>query len=730
MSFGLYSGTSEGVNHLFEGYGDYAKEVIVNRAIPDCRDGLKPVHRRSVYGMHLNKIRTLTKSQSVAGAVAEIHPHNSDQIYEAMVLLTNRNGSSNTPLFKAQGNLGKVYRDDPPAAPRYTEIALGPLSDTFLQDLDGVKMKPGEVDADRLEPEFLPARFPAVLTLGGDGIAVGAATKIPPFNLHEVLDLTKKFVRGENIDDEVLVPDFPMGGFVVRDAVEARKMLMAGRGRVISRARVSLEGRQIIVTELPYGKKTTSLVKRIADLELQGVTQVSDQTGRSGVRLVITCRSKKVTEGVLFELYKRGVLQTTFSANMLTMVNDKPIIGGIKRILNEWLKARKQVLSRKFATELKAAEEELKFLDYFIQLISNPQWRDTYLEILVHKSDIDAGNYLNSIFPGIPTPARSWISDRRARAFRDGGRYQNRWNSLTSYVKELNGWLGDLDSYVVKDLEELQHEFRGQYLRKSEITNKDYKFTQVDTSEQAFDNSPVTFLITPSMHIKKVRPGTTAGSGAFEIPGFSDSRLIGFDTQGRVLRVYGEDLPLSTDPTAVGTYLPKYWDIEDGVELAYLGILDGRRRTLVYTDGYVSHFDTKAFFDQKRKTKILQGGVPARVDSRLLEVFTEANVPEVLILGSHADSGGFDIGVINLAQLQPIESNTRRVKVLDPKKGASTVEMSYWGGASQLGSYQLFSSSIGGINAFTGRVKACKESQMNFDPYAAFNEGEFATTSF
>lgn len=719
MSLGLYTGDNDGLTHLFDGFSEYAREVISNRAIPDARDGLKPVHRRTLYVMSKNKTYELSKSMVALSAVGAIHPHNSDAIYEAAVLQTDRNGTSLTPLFHAQGHLGKVFSTDDPAAPRYTEMCLAPISRAFTDDLDGVKMVPVETEDGSLEPSFMSTRFPAALTLGAEGIGVGAASKLPSYNFHEVLDITKKYVKGEDIDDIPLVPDFPTGGYVVQNNVELKKILLTGKGRVGSRAKVHTEGRNIVVTEIPVGKKVEKMMQDVAKAEIPGVTNVYNETDRNGIRLVISCRSKARTEEVLMHLYKRGILQTTFSANILTLVDQKPVIGGVKKILYEWFKWRKKVLVAKFQRESKDVREELGYLDYFIQLISNPEWRDTYLDTLVNQTDLDARNYLRKIFltdeGTIPDAACIWIEERRAKAFRDGGRYKSRWESLTNHLADLEDWIENPGKFILQDLEDLGKEFEGQFPRRSEITNKSYKFTTTESRAET-DNSPATFILTPNNYLQKVRDVFGASDG-IEITATADARLIGFDRDGTVFRVYGEDIPFTADGSP-GIHLPTYLGLED-LDVIYAGLLDGKTRTLVYTDGYLSFFDTNEFYNQTRKTKLLRNYMSTHVSDRLVHVFEDGELPEVLMLAGY-NGTNFTLGAINMRAVEHPGSG-RRFKMLEDASG-----IQFWGATNLNDAAILFAFNDRfprGANSHFGSFNEVLESDLNFSIEGSFFNG-------
>ncbi|MDP3766728.1 MAG: DNA gyrase subunit A, partial [Dehalococcoidia bacterium] len=332
-------------------YLDYAMSVIVARALPDARDGLKPVQRRILYAMHVLGLRPTTRYRKSAGIVGEVlksfHPHGDDAVYEAMVRMA-QSFSLRYPLIDGQGNFGSID-NDPPAAMRYTEARLSPIAEELLADIDRdtVDFVPNYDDSLK-EPMPLPARLPNLLVNGGSGIAVGMATSIPPHNLGEICDAVVKLVDEPDTTTEELAeivkgPDFPTGGIiyrmrreheydadgkrkdVLRDAV--RQTYADGRGRIVVQARTGIEETargnrmQIVVTELPYQVNKAALIERIAhlvrDKKIDGISDLRDESDRHGMRIVIELSRTGQARQVLNALYKHTSMQTAFAVNML-----------------------------------------------------------------------------------------------------------------------------------------------------------------------------------------------------------------------------------------------------------------------------------------------------------------------------------------------------------------------------------------------------------------------------
>jgi DNA gyrase subunit A len=365
-----------------QSYIEYAMSVIVSRALPDVRDGLKPVHRRVLYAMWdggYRPDRGFNKCSRVVGDVmGQYHPHGDSAIYDALVRLV-QDWSMRYPLVQGQGNFGSPG-DDPAAAPRYTECRMAPLSVEMVRDIDEdtVDFKPN-YDGKTLEPEVLPSRFPNLLVNGSSGIAVGMATQIPPHNLREVSaaaqwvlehpDATREETLAA-VMHEIKGPDFPTGALIMghRGIEDAYR---TGRGSIIMRAVVQVEeiqGRQcLVVTELPYQVNPDSLAQKIAeqvrDGRLQGIADIRDETsGRTGQRLVIVLKRDAVAKVVLNNLYKHTQLQTNFGANMLALVDGVPRTLPIDAFIRHWVEHQIDVIQRRTAYRLKEAEERIHIL--------------------------------------------------------------------------------------------------------------------------------------------------------------------------------------------------------------------------------------------------------------------------------------------------------------------------------------------------------------------------------
>ena len=375
-------------DEMKESYLSYSMSVIVGRALPDVRDGLKPVHRRILYGMNEGGNvwnRPYKKSARVVGDVmGKYHPHGDSAIYDSLVRMA-QDFSMRIPLVDGQGNFGSVDGDSP-AAMRYTEVRLSRISSEMLEDLDKetVEFYPN-YDGGELEPSVLPTKVPNLLLNGSSGIAVGMATNIPPHNLGELLDAVVAQIRDPHITVDRLIeimpgPDFPTGGFVSgRDDI--RTAYATGRGIVRMRARVLIEKQKkgdrevIIVTELPYQVNKARLAQKIAELvreeKIKGISDIRDESDREGIRLVIDVRSGEHAQVVLNQLYKHTQMYTSFGIIMLALVRNQPKVLSLKELLAHFIEHRKEVITRRTQYELRKAEERLHILEGFKIALDN-----------------------------------------------------------------------------------------------------------------------------------------------------------------------------------------------------------------------------------------------------------------------------------------------------------------------------------------------------------------------
>ena len=366
------------LDEMKRSYLDYAMSVIVARALPDARDGLKPVHRRILYAMHENGFdwnKPYNKSARIVGdVIGKYHPHGDQSIYDALVRMA-QDFSMRVPLIDGQGNFGSVD-GDPPAAMRYTESRLAKIAHTLLDDIDKDTVDfQANYDGSEREPTVLPANFPNLLVNGAGGIAVGMATNIPPHNLGEVIDACVALIDDpaltiDELTEIVPGPDFPTGGIIIgRQGIRAA--YHRGRGSILMRGKVAIETirkdrEAIIVTEIPYQVNKATMVERIAELvrekRIEGISDLRDESDRHGMRVVIELKRDAVPDVVLNQLYRFTPLQTSFGVNMLALNAGRPQLMNLKDLLALFVAFREEVVTRRTKFLLNKARDRAHIL--------------------------------------------------------------------------------------------------------------------------------------------------------------------------------------------------------------------------------------------------------------------------------------------------------------------------------------------------------------------------------
>ncbi|MEZ3443199.1 DNA gyrase subunit A [uncultured Alistipes sp.] len=362
--------------HMKTAYINYSMSVIVARALPDVRDGLKPVHRRILYDMSaelgLSSDKPTRKSARIVGDVlGKFHPHGDSSVYEAMVRMA-QNWSMRYPLVDGQGNFGSMDGDSA-AAMRYTEARMQKITDEVLADIDKDTVDwTGNFDDTMLEPKVLPTKIPLLLVNGSSGIAVGMATNMAPHNLSEVVDACCAYIDNPEMECEELLryvkgPDFPTGGLIY-GYEGVKEALLTGRGRVVMRARTEVEhtpsGREcIVVTEIPYTVNKEQMIKKIAAMvnerKIEGISYINDESDRNGLRIIIILKPDAVASVVLNTLYKNSELQTSFPVNNIALVNGRPQLLNLKELIHHFVEHRHEVVVRRTRFDLKKAEDRL-----------------------------------------------------------------------------------------------------------------------------------------------------------------------------------------------------------------------------------------------------------------------------------------------------------------------------------------------------------------------------------
>jgi DNA gyrase subunit A len=500
---------------------DYAMSVIVARALPDVRDGLKPVHRRVLYGMHeagMQPNRPYKKCARIVGDVmGSYHPHGDAAIYDTLVRMA-QPFSLRYPLVDGQGNFGNLD-DDPPAAMRYTECRLSRMATEMLRDIDAdtVDFQPN-YDESRREPSVLPSRFPTLLVNGSSGIAVGMATNMPPHNLGETIGAIVELIDNPGADADRLMrhikgPDFPTGAIVV-GRTGIRDAYRTGRGRVIMRARAHIEelrgGKSaIIVTELPYGVKKggdTGVIKKIADLVqdkvLTEVADLADHSDRSGMRIQVELKRDAVPQVALNKLFKHTPLQSTFGYNAVALVDGVPRTLSLLELVRHYLDYQREVVTRRSKYELRKAEERAHVLEGYLVALDN---LDAVIALIRSAADTDeARTGLQEGFSLSEIQAQAILDLRLARLTGLARKeIEDEYADLRERIGELRAILGDparIDGLVRDELLEIKQIYGRSDERRTEIVAAEEELELEDLIAE----EDMVIAITRSGYIKRL----------------------------------------------------------------------------------------------------------------------------------------------------------------------------------------------------------------------------------
>jgi DNA gyrase subunit A len=506
-------------NEMEESYLQYSMSVIVARALPDVRDGLKPVQRRILYVMGLSGLRSTAKFRKSATVVGDVmgsyHPHGDSSIYDTMVRMA-QDFSMRYMLVDGQGNFGSMD-GDPPAAYRYTEARMTKEAEQMLVDIDKetVDFRPN-FDDSKQEPSVLPAKLPNLLLNGQVGIAVGMATNIPPHNLNELLDATIEIIDNPEatIDDllkHVKGPDFPTGG-IVYGKESIRTAYVSGRGGIIIRAVAEIEekpgskgGHRIVVTEIPYAQNKATLVEKIADLvrakKITGVSDLRDETARGKVKIVIDLKKDAYPKKILNQLYKLTPLQTSLHYNMLALIDGiQPRVLGLEAILKEYLKHRKNIVRRRTEYELRKAEARKHILDGLKIALDNID--EIIATIRASKTTEEAQKNLIKKFKLSELQAKAILAMQlRSLAGLERQKIEEELAELLKLITELKKILSD-EKHVLEiireELVELKEKF-GDERRTQIIPYELGKFSE----EELIPNEQVVVTVTSGNYIKR-----------------------------------------------------------------------------------------------------------------------------------------------------------------------------------------------------------------------------------
>jgi DNA gyrase subunit A len=686
-------------------YLDYAMSVIVGRALPDVRDGLKPVHRRVLFSMHeagLQPTRPFRKASRVVGDVmGQFHPHGDAAIYDTLVRL-GQDFAMRYPLVEPQGNFGSID-NDPPAAMRYTEARLSRLATEMLRDIDADTVDFGpNYDESRQEPLVLPSRLPNLLVNGASGIAVGMATNIPPHNLREAIDAVVAYIDDPQIDVAGLMrhikgPDFPTGGIIVGRA-GIREAYEDGRGRVVVRGKAHIEpmerGKErIIVTEMPYqvakgdgrgdgGGLIRKIAEQVQNGRIKEIADLRDESDRSGIRLVIELKRDAIPKVALNKLYKHTPLQTTFGVNMVALVDGVPRTLGLLPIVKNYVDHQRDVIVRRTKHELREREARLHILEGLLVAISDI---DAVIALIRGSSDPEvARDGLMERFELSRVQAQAILDMRLARLTAlEADKVRQEHADTLERIKELREILGDeakVMALVKEELLEIKERYGDD--RRTQITHSE---DEIDVEDLIADQQMV-ISITHSGYIKSLPLATYRQQkrGGVGVMGMdmkdedyiehlfvcsTHDYLLFFTNRGKVYRQKVYELP-EAQRTAKGRALVNVLPLRDGERVQAV------QATRDFNEGKYLVFATRKGMVKKTEfgaynTPIKADGIIAikiRDDDELVAVRRTSGEDDIIMVSRSGQAARF-----NEEQVRSMGRDTAGVRGMNVDRGDNRV---------------------------------------------------------
>ncbi|MEW5806927.1 MAG: DNA gyrase subunit A [Acidobacteriota bacterium] len=696
-------------DEMKKSYMDYAMSVIIGRALPDIRDGLKPVHRRILYAMHdagNHHEKPYRKSAKTVGEViGKYHPHGDAAVYDTIVRMA-QDFSLRYCLIDGQGNFGSVD-GDPPAAMRYTEIRMEKITHELLSDIDKETVDFGpNYDASEQEPLVLPASFPNLIINGSSGIAVGMATNIPPHNLSEVIDAVKMVINDPEVTTEELMkvlpgPDFPTGAYIygingIREAYET------GRGKIVVRAKAEVEvdpkrdKESIIITEIPYQVNKAQLIEEIAllikDKRIEGISDIRDESDREGIRIVMEVKRGEQSAVILNNLYKRTNLQITFGAIFLAIVNNQPKILSLKELIKHFIDFRKEVVIRKTTFGLRKAEEKahileglkiaIDHLDEVINLIKKSKTPPEAKEALIRRfnfSDIQAQSILDMKLQRLTGLEREKIADDYQQTL-----------MLIEKMKQILASERLVLQIILEDIERIKKEYADQ--RRTHIVAE----TKEITLEDMIAEEEMVITCSHSGYIKRsplssYRSQRRGGKGKIGMTtkeedfvehlfiASTHSYILVFTDSGKVHWLKVHEIP-EVGSAGKGKAIVNLINISSGERVAALlsvkSFEEGKFILMATKKGFVKKTDLTAFSNPRA------GGIRALTideEDDLFSVKLTDNQGEVFI----ATHGGKSIR-FNEKEIRPMGRAARGVRGIRLRKDDYLVEMEALSGQRQI----------------------------------------------
>ena len=660
------------VDELEQSYLEYSLSVIIGRAIPDVRDGLKPVHRRILYAMQdigCTWNKPYKKSARIVGdVIGKYHPHGDSAVYDALVRMA-QDFAMRVPLVDGQGNFGSIDGDNA-AAMRYTEARMSKLSSYFLNDIEKQTVNfRDNYDNTLQEPAVLPTKVPNLLLNGTSGIAVGMATNIPPHNLHELLDglvclLDNPEATISDLMQHIPAPDFPTGGHIFGN--EIRKAYETGHGNVHIRAVMDVEEapknrERIVVTEIPYAVNKENLVAKIADLinegKIEDVSDLRDESDRNGIRIVLDLKKDAPSSVIISKLYKHTQLENTFSISMLAVNQGQPQVMNLRQILSAFLQHRKEVIIRRTKYELKKARERLHILEGLLKALDNI---DEVVRIIRASKDTpEAKESLIATFEFSERQAKAILEMRlQSLTNLEKDKIQGEHDEIIERIKFLIDILENrqtLEGVIRDELTEIRDTFSSP--RRSKIISVSGE-TEIEDKDM-YPDEDVVITYSKNGYMKRVpakeyrtqkRGGKGVNSGKSDdviihmITATNHKILLAFTNQGRVFSKYAYEIP-QMGKTTKGTHVANIFEMQKGESVASFTLVDELKKDdryffFVTQNGVVKKTLFSEFASIRKTGKI---ATKLRDGDQLVVVLNVANDDDVMLISKQGKSIRFKV---------------------------------------------------------------------------------------
>ena len=631
----------------------FAQYVIKNRALPDLYSGIKPIHLKILWSMLENKTFNFTKSANVSGKVMVYSPHG--DCYETIVNMaqTDRHAYN---LIIGQGNFGMFdSRDLKYASGRYTECKLSPLALDCLEGIDKnmVDMIPN-YDNTKLMPKYLPVKFPLILCMANNGMAVGMANDMPSFNLKEVCDATISEIKGEEYED--LIPDFANKGLLINNKKEISKINNTGLGKINLRAKYHIEGNSIIITEIPYHKKVSieAIVDRIVDLVKEGklkeVTDVLDQTGLEGLNIEISFKKGTDANKLMEKLYKLTPLETSFSCNMNVLLNKSPKVLGVRSIIKEWLKFRRECVKRGLEFDINKLEGELHLLHGLKNILLNI---DKAIDIIRNSEDVieNLKNTFNIDDSQSNYIANSKLKTINKKSIEDKLKSIKELEDKLQYLYSCNNAEG-IDNLIINDLEETKKKFGRERLTQiielSEIKTKDLDFIEDYNCRIIYTNNYIKKHLQQSNN-HKIKEGESIIA---DIQTTNASNLLIFTNKCNRYKLSVSDLE-TYKPSVLGDYIYNVLDMDKDEHIIKVVSIpkDYKKDSYIvctYSSGKISKINIESYMSNNKKLQNCYN-----IDSELLNIAYITKDVDIFMLSNEGKSL-----ILNTSRINPKGSRT------------------------------------------------------------------------